>query len=131
MRKKFGEYHPMILIKKLRIIFILIISYIFQYLYSPDKTGFSLKQYQSSVLPEIIDFENNLNLNLTIFDEFRNINSKNVLIEQNHKFKKSYNPDISIIITMYNQAHCLYKGLRSIQNQSIKNIEIIIIDDCS
>jgi len=32
---------------------------------------------------------------------------------------------------MYNQAHCIYKGIRSIQNQSIKNIEIIIIDDCS
>ena len=32
---------------------------------------------------------------------------------------------------MYNQAHCIYKGLRSVQNQSIKNIEIIIVDDCS
>ena len=32
---------------------------------------------------------------------------------------------------MYNQAHCIYKGLRSVQNQSLKNIEIIIIDDCS
>ena len=34
-------------------------------------------------------------------------------------------------MTVYNQAHCLHKCLRSIQNQSIKNIEIIIIDDCS
>ena len=32
---------------------------------------------------------------------------------------------------VYNQAHCLYACLRSIQNQSFKNIEIIIIDDCS
>ena len=34
-------------------------------------------------------------------------------------------------MTIYNQAHCIYKGLRSVQNQSLKNIEIIIIDDCS
>ena len=32
---------------------------------------------------------------------------------------------------MYNQGHCIHKCLRSIQNQSIKNLEIIIIDDCS
>ena len=32
---------------------------------------------------------------------------------------------------MYNQAHCIHKGIRSVQNQSIKNIEIIIVDDCS
>ena len=32
---------------------------------------------------------------------------------------------------VYNQAHCLHRCLRSIQNQSLKNIEIIIVDDCS
>ena len=29
------------------------------------------------------------------------------------------------------QAHCFHRALRSVQNQSLKNIEIIIIDDCS
>ena len=32
---------------------------------------------------------------------------------------------------MYNQDHCIHKAFRSIQNQSLKNIEIIVIDDCS
>ena len=32
---------------------------------------------------------------------------------------------------MNNQAHCIHKGILSVQNQSIKNIEIIIVDDCS
>ena len=32
---------------------------------------------------------------------------------------------------MKNQAHCIHKALRSIQNQSLKNIEIIISVDCS
>ena len=34
-------------------------------------------------------------------------------------------------MTNYNQFHCIHKSIRSIQNQSIKNLEIIIIDDCS
>ena len=32
---------------------------------------------------------------------------------------------------VYNQAYCLHKCMRSIQNQSLKNIEIIVVDDCS
>ena len=95
------------------------------------KRKYPLKEYQSLVLPEIIFFEKNQTLNNEIFEEFRNINSKNILIESNNEFKRSFNPDISVIMIMYNQAHCIYKGLRSVQNQSIKNIEIIIIDDCS
>ena len=47
------------------------------------------------------------------------------------KYSKVNNPIISIIITVFNQFHCIHKSIRSIQNQSIKNLEIIIIDDCS
>ena len=54
-----------------------------------------------------------------------------MIIEGNKFFKKSDNPDVSIIITLYNQAHCIHKAIRSIQNQSLKNLEIIITDDCS
>jgi surface polysaccharide O-acyltransferase-like enzyme len=45
--------------------------------------------------------------------------------------KKSEKPDISIIITVHNLAHCIHKCIRSIQNQSIGNLEMIIVDDCS
>lgn len=62
--------------------------------------------------------------------EFRKINSENILIDK-VKYKKVKNPNISVIVTNYNQDHCIYKCLRSIQNQSIKNLEIIVIDDCS
>ena len=115
---------------KLIIILFLIISY--SYLYYIDKIQISLlKQYQSSIISEIISFEKNLNLTSEIFDEFRQINTENKLLEENINFKKSNNPDVSIIMTIYNQAHCIHKGIRSIQNQSLKNIEIILIDDCS
>lgn len=54
------------------------------------------------------------------------------MIDKNDKkFKRKKNPEISIIITVYNQENCLFKALRSVQNQSIKNIEIIIVDDNS
>ena len=84
-----------------------------------------------NILSDIISYEQNLNLSYEIFNEFRNINRQNKFIEENPKFEKSKKPIISVIITMHNQAHCLHKCIKSIQNQSIKNIEILIVDDCS
>ena len=49
----------------------------------------------------------------------------------NSNFEKNEDPEISVIITVYNQANQFYAALRSVQNQSLKNIEIIVIDDCS
>ena len=40
-------------------------------------------------------------------------------------------PLISLVLPSYNKAEILMKSIRSIQNQSFKNIEIIIVDDCS
>ena len=99
--------------------------------YKSDKNIIHLEQYQASVLPEIKSYEKNISLNQEIFYEFRRINSENKLLEENPNFKESLNPDITVVLTMYNQAHCIYKAIRSVQNQSIKNIEIIVVDDCS
>ena len=116
------------LIIKAVIFFILIISDIS--LYSLYIT-FPLLNNEVEAFQEILDFEKNINLTDNIFYEFLKINEENKLIEENVKFEKSKNPIISVIMTVYNQAHCLHKCLRSIQNQSLKNIEIIIVDDCS
>ena len=115
--------------KKLSIIIFLIILII--YFFSKDISYIPLEQHQGSSFEEILSFENNLNLTELNFEEFRKINSENKLIDENNIIETNKNPDITVIMTIYNQAHCIYKGLRSIQNQSIKNIEIIIIDDCS
>ena len=40
-------------------------------------------------------------------------------------------PVISVILPHYNRQKMLLKSIRSIQNQSLKNIEIIIVNDCS
>ena len=53
------------------------------------------------------------------------------LMEPNNKFIADNNPVISVILPSFNKEKTIMKSVRSIQNQSIKNIEIIIVDDCS
>ena len=53
------------------------------------------------------------------------------LYNPNEVYKKSENPKISIVITVYNGEEFLKTALLSIQNQDFKDIEIIMIDDCS
>ena len=93
-----------------------------------DPNYLKIKEFEDSYSSSFIDsfFENPI----SNMRKFRELNCKNSLI-YNHNFKKNENPDISIIITAYNQGNCFYGALRSVQNQSFKNIEIIIIDDCS
>ena len=62
--------------------------------------------------------------------QFRKMNSQNILFDRT-KHERNNTPDISVILTINNQAHCAHKALRSIQNQSLKNIEIIVAIDCS
>ena len=51
----------------------------------------------------------------------------------NHKINNTFikNPKISVIIPIYNGGKYLNHSLRSIQNQNMIDIEIILIDDCS
>ena len=111
------------------IIFFLISLYGYYIIYNINQV--KIITVKNPIFQEIVSFENDLNLTPKIFDEFRKINCDNKLLEENIKFKKSWFPDISIIITIYNQAEFIHKALRSVQNQSLKNIEIIFIDDCS
>ena len=47
------------------------------------------------------------------------------------KYKKLENPKISIILPVYNKQNFILRVLRSIQNQSFKDLEIIFCDDHS
>ena len=53
------------------------------------------------------------------------------MIGQNYIFEKSEKPKISIVISVYNGEGYLRRTLYSIQNQDFKEIEIVMIDDCS
>ena len=40
-------------------------------------------------------------------------------------------PLVTAIIPLYNSKKIILRSIRSIQNQDMKNIEIILVDDCS
>ena len=40
-------------------------------------------------------------------------------------------PKVSVIIPNFNNEKYIEEAIKSVQNQSLKDIEIIIIDDCS
>jgi glycosyltransferase involved in cell wall biosynthesis len=64
------------------------------------------------------------------YKDFIKICNSEILIDANiTKFNKS--PLISVILPSFNKEKVLMKSIRSIQNQSLKNIEIIIVDDFS
>ena len=91
----------------------------------------NLKEKSKILTEKIQNYEKTLRkIRPEEIDEFRRINSLGILFDRT-KYKRTDTPDISIITTMRNQAHCIYKAIRSVQNQSLKNIEMIIIDDCS
>ena len=52
-------------------------------------------------------------------------------LENKDEFRFSQNPKISVIMPIYNGTKYLLYSLRSIQNQKLKDIEIILIDDHS
>ena len=112
------------------ILFLLISSYISLYPLNLIKSPPMILNI-TEAFNEILSYEKNHTYSNNIFYEFLKINSKNKLIDDNLKFKKQRKPDITVIMTVYNQAYCLRRCLRSIQNQSLKNLEIIIVDDCS
>ena len=64
------------------------------------------------------------------FKEFGKICCEEKLIGSNI-IKNNHKPLISVILPTFNKEFTLMKSVRSIQNQSLKNIEIIIVDDCS
>jgi cellulose synthase/poly-beta-1,6-N-acetylglucosamine synthase-like glycosyltransferase len=54
-----------------------------------------------------------------------------ITFENKEEFYERENPKISVIITIYNQKKFIKKIYTCIQNQSIKDIEIIFVDDAS
>ena len=64
------------------------------------------------------------------FNLFINNCINDILIDK-EKYPLVENPKISAIMPIYNGGKYLHYSLRSIQNQKMKDIEIILIDDCS
>ena len=63
-------------------------------------------------------------------EAYFNLCQNGTLIED-IRYKRNENPKFTIIIPVYNREKFITRVLRSIQNQSYKNIEIIFVDDLS
>ena len=120
------------------ILLIIIVVFMFFVIFNNSK-----KTCLQNIYKEIEEFEssNQVSFFYTFFVEneisriknFWKLNVQNELIdyEKIKNYKKRENPEVSVIITVYNQVNCFYKALRSVQNQSLKDLEIFIVDDCS
>ena len=132
LRKILDEYSSN---NKIKLIDIIIITCLFI-------TFCIFENYQSSYLEPIYkniqNFEKSYKKSFlyTFFVEekvseikkFWDANVKNQLLEDNViKNYETKTPGISVIITTFNQANCFYKALRSVQNQSLKNIELFLL----
>ena len=80
-----------------------------------------------------INYENNKYLKIKMINQFNSYIRKCLYGDLVHKSKLRLlkNPKISVIMPIYNGGKYLFYSLRSIQNQKFKDIEIILIDDCS
>ena len=105
-------------ILKISFIIILIIIY---------KHQFLVNYYNEIYFPTFKELDKELN----DIQEYMNIIFNKTLIDGARIFNLTNNPKISIIITVYNGEAYLNTSLISIQNQDFKDIEIIMIDDCS
>ena len=72
---------------------------------------------------------------LQLFIEFKNneyfLNSCKEKLTTLKKYEKISNPKISIISAVYNSERYILRFLKSIQNQNFRDIEILLINDCS
>ena len=64
------------------------------------------------------------------FLEYLNLSKKGIFLYKEN-LVKSDNPKISVIISVYNREQFINSTLKSVQNQKMKELEIIYVDDCS
>ena len=57
--------------------------------------------------------------------------SKGILINDKTKFISSEHPIATAIIPVYNSQKIINRAIKSVQNQDLLNIEIILVNDCS
>lgn len=79
--------------------------------------------------PDLSILENRSNV--IQVEDYYNLCRKNILILNETFTNSTISPLISVIIITYNKKNIVLNSIRSIQNQSLKNIEIIIVDDHS
>ena len=103
----------------LKLIFVVIIFKIFLYALNMHNNKINFIVYYIQTQKDIQKIKNYFSFiyNLKLFEI--------------KKIKKIKNPKISVVSPVYNRGRYITRLLESIQYQQFKNIEIVIIDDCS
>ena len=90
-----------------------------------EEEQYKKKLYPNTLFHDYTPSKKEGQLNLNDFYDFCN---KKHLIQSNI-IQPSENPSISIIISLINKKKEIIRSINSIQSQSFKNVEIIIVDD--
>ena len=109
------------------ILFITILPFIFYLFYL--NIYITLFEYDKISFNTSIEKDKNKEINEA--QDYMNLVLNHTKIDKNKIYYTSKNPKISIVITLYNGEAFLNTALLSIQNQDLKDIEIVMIDDCS
>lgn len=112
--KKFCYCHT-----KIFLLLVMLLLFINIIIFKRELKKYNYPSYFKELEEELDDIQNYIDMTLN-----------GTLIDKGHFFS-SNNPKISIIITVFNGEAYLKTSLLSIQNQDFKDIEIVIIDDCS
>ena len=81
-----------------------------------------------NLVPDLSFIENRKN-QIDLYTYYNICNEEKLISKE--KINYSNKPLISVLIPSYNKGNMILKSIRSIQNQSLKNIEILILDDAS
>ena len=129
-KKKKSYFRKIFVINKYLIILIFASFYIF----------FPKLNYKTSIRENIIIKKENIykESNFSSIEEsyskaknFIDKNLNGILINDKNEFKDNENPLVSVIIPVYNAEKYINNAIKSIQNQDLLNLEIILIDDYS
>ena len=71
-----------------------------------------------------------INKEIKLLKDYYQLNNKGILINKHNLLKNKY-PKVSIISSFYNSEKYIPRFVRSIQNQNLNDIELILIDDFS
>ena len=104
---------------KIFLLLVMLLLFINIIIFKRELKKYNYPSYFKELEEELDDIQNYIDMTLN-----------GTLIDKGHFFS-SNNPKISIIITVFNGEAYLKTSLLSIQNQDFKDIEIVIIDDCS